>query len=82
VVSRALEADIREKIERLIRESIEFAFANPTASRDFVKAHARELDDAVIYSHIALFVNDNSLTLSPEARLSIKTLTGVTAPFF
>jgi 1,4-dihydroxy-6-naphthoate synthase len=63
----------------LIRESIEYAFAHPEASREFVKSHAQEMDDAVIDSHIALFVNENSLSLSPQARAAIKKLTGVSA---
>jgi 1,4-dihydroxy-6-naphthoate synthase len=75
VASRALPGDVVELVERLIRRSIEYAFAHPAASRDFIKAHASELDDAVIDQHIELFVNANSLTLSAEARRAIATLT-------
>jgi predicted solute-binding protein len=35
------------------------------------------MDDGVIDNHIALFVNENSLSLSSAARLAIRTLTGV-----
>ncbi len=35
------------------------------------------MDNEVIDSHIALFVNENSLALSPEARRAITALTGV-----
>ncbi|MBQ2365364.1 MAG: 1,4-dihydroxy-6-naphthoate synthase, partial [Alistipes sp.] len=56
---------------------IEYAFANPMASRSFVKEHARELDDNVIDKHIALFVNDFSLTLGDEGRRAVQALTGV-----
>lgn len=77
VAKRSLEPEIRAKTERLIRRSVEFAFAHPEVSRTFVKSHAREMDDRVIDSHIALFVNRNSLTLDPEARRAIQTLTGL-----
>jgi 1,4-dihydroxy-6-naphthoate synthase len=77
VASRALPPEVVKNVETLIRESIEYAFAHPEISKDFVKSHAQELDDTVIASHIALFVNDNSLALSPEARRAIETLTGI-----
>ena len=46
------------------------------ASRDYVKAHARELEDDVIEKHIALFVNDLSLSLGNQGRQAISYLTG------
>lgn len=77
VASRALPTDVLDDVEELILKSIEYGFANPGASRDFIKAHAREMDDAVIDNHITLFVNDNSLTLGPEARRAVQSLTGI-----
>jgi 1,4-dihydroxy-6-naphthoate synthase len=75
VVRRELGDDIRQRVERVLRRSIEYAFANPLASRDYVKAHARELDDDVIDKHIALFVNDFSLSLGDQGRKAITRLT-------
>ena len=77
VASRTLPPEVVADIEALIRSSIEYAFAHPAVSRDFIKSHAREMDDAVIDNHISLFVNANSLTLDPAARLAIRTLTGI-----
>lgn len=77
VISRELDAEVVQRFEALLRRSIEYAFANPMASRDFVKEHARELDDSVIDKHIALFVNDFSLTLGDEGRRAVQALTGV-----
>jgi 1,4-dihydroxy-6-naphthoate synthase len=77
VISRELGADVAQHFEALLRRSIEYAFANPMASRSFVKEHARELDDNVIDKHIALFVNDFSLTLGDEGRRAVQALTGV-----
>lgn len=77
VASRKLTPEVVSDVEGLIRASIEYGFAHPAASREFIKSHAREMDDAVIDNHIALFVNDNSLALSPEARRAIHSLTGI-----
>lgn len=77
VASRSLPSHVATDVEALIRRSIEHAFSHPAVSRDFIKSHAREMDDNVIDNHISLFVNDNSLALSPSARLAIRTLTGI-----
>ena len=76
VVRRELGVEVKERVERVLRRSIEYAFANPMASRDYVKAHARELEDDVIDKHIALFVNDFSLSLGEQGRKAISYLTG------
>lgn len=76
VLRRELGKELRQKVERVLRRSIEYAFANPTSSRDYVKAHAQELDDDVIDKHIALFVNEFSLSLGEQGRQAIAYLTG------
>ena len=77
VAARDLEEQVRADFEALLRHSVEYAFKNPAVSRDYIKQHAQELDDGVIDSHIALFVNDFSVSLSQEGRLAISRLTGV-----
>ena len=77
VVKRNLPEDVQQKVERVLRRSIEYAFANPMTSREFVKQHAQELEDDVIDKHIALFVNDFSLSLGDEGRAAMETLTGL-----
>jgi 1,4-dihydroxy-6-naphthoate synthase len=77
VVRRDLPEDVQQKMERVLRRSIEYAFANPLISREFVKQHAQELEDDVIDKHIALFVNDFSLSLGDEGRAAMETLTGL-----
>lgn len=76
VVRRELGDDVRGRVERTLRRSIEYAFANPMASREYVKAHARELEDDVIDKHISLFVNEFSLSLGAQGRHAIAYLTG------
>lgn len=74
VAARDLGEEVREEFEVLLRHSIAYAFEHPMASRDYVKEHAQELDDAVIDSHIALFVNDYSLSLGEEGRRAVEAL--------
>ena len=77
VVRRNLPEDVQQRVERVLRRSIEYAFANPMASREFVKQHAQELEDDVIDKHISLFVNDFSLSLGAEGRRAMEALTGI-----
>lgn len=77
VIKRELGDDMRNRVERVLRRSIEYAFDNPSLSRDYIKAHAQEMDDDVIEKHIALFVNDFSLSLGEQGRRAITLLTGL-----
>ena len=72
VVRRDLPSGVQDTIERTLRRSIEYAFADPQASREYVKSHARELEDEVIDKHIAMFVNDFSLSLGAEGRRAVE----------
>ena len=77
VASRELEESTIREFEALLGRSIAYAFEHPAISRDYIKEHAQELDDKVIDSHIALFVNDFSLSLGKEGRAAIEQLTGL-----
>ena len=43
VIRRDLPADVQQRVERVLRRSIEYAFEYPMLSREFVKQHAQEL---------------------------------------
>ena len=64
----------KNDIETIVRSSVEYAFRNRDASREFIKSHAQEMDDDVIDSHIALYVNDFSLDIGEKGRRAAKTL--------
>ena len=76
VAKRELGEEVISKFDRLLARSVAFAFDNPLASRLFVKQHAQELEDDVIEKHIALFVNDYTLSLGEEGRKAVERLTG------
>ena len=50
VIRKELEA-YSPQVERILRRSIEYAFEHPMASREYVKAHAQEMEDDVIDKH-------------------------------
>jgi len=60
--------------ESAIRASVQYAFDHPEASRDYVRAHAQELSDAVCAQHIALYVNAHSLDFGEHGRRAIARL--------
>lgn len=76
VVARDMSEGFADEFEALLRRSIEYAFAHPDVSRDYVKAYAQELEDSVIENHISLFVNDFSLSLGYEGRRAVEALCG------
>ena len=77
VAKRELGEEAISKFEKLLSESVQYAFDNPLLSRDFVKEHAQELEDEVIDKHIALFVNDYTVSLGDEGRRAVERLLGV-----
>ena len=74
VVHNTLDQEVQESIESLVRESVEYAMANPMVSRDFIKQYAQEMDESVIDSHISLFVNSYSLSLGDDGCRAISAL--------
>ncbi len=74
VVNRRLSADVRQRVNRVMRRSVEYAFANRTASLPFVRANAQAMSDDVMYKHIDLYVNDYSVDLGPEGRRAVEVL--------
>ncbi len=64
--------EIQRKINRLLRKSIEYAFANPLSSKAFIKAHSQEMSDEVIQKHIELYVNNYSIDLGKKGKEAIE----------
>lgn len=74
VVNRNLPEDIQLKVNRLVRKSVEYAFANPKSGLDFIRQHAQEMEEAIMYKHIELYVNQYSVNLGKDGRKAIDTL--------
>jgi 1,4-dihydroxy-6-naphthoate synthase len=74
VVRRALPDAVQHAVNRIVRRSVEHAFAHPQDSLPYVRAHAQEMSDEVMYKHIDLYVNDFSVDLGDEGRRAVDLL--------
>lgn len=74
VIKRNLSNELKHKVNRVLRKSIEYAFANPKSSLNFVKEHAQEMSEEVMYKHIDLYVNNYSLDLGIEGKNAVQLL--------
>jgi 1,4-dihydroxy-6-naphthoate synthase len=74
VIRRSLADDVKEKVNRVLRRSVEYAFAHRAASLPYVRAHAQEMSEEVMYKHIDLYVNDFSVDLGAEGRRAVEIL--------
>ncbi len=71
---RSLPAARIDAIEAGLRASVQAAFADPSRSRAYVRAHAQEMTDEVCEQHIGLYVGDFSVDLGDEGRAAIESL--------
>jgi 1,4-dihydroxy-6-naphthoate synthase len=67
------EATIRAA-ERAVRESLEYAYAHPEETVAYIKQHASELEDEVIWAHIRTYVNPFSLDVGEEGQRAVAEL--------
>jgi len=74
LAKRSLGGALIQRVDRAIRTSIGYAYAHPHAPRSYIKRHAQELSDAVIDSHIALYVNDFSFDLGATGIVAVTEL--------
>ena len=74
VVKRSIDLKLQRTIDALIKQSVEFAFANPESCMAFVKEHAQEMSEDVIKKHIALYVNEFSIDLGTVGKKAVQLL--------
>lgn len=74
VANRNLPVDVQHKINRILKRSVEFAFANPKSGLEYIRSHAQEMSEEVMYKHIDLYVNKFSVDLGVEGKKAVKLL--------
>jgi 1,4-dihydroxy-6-naphthoate synthase len=74
VANRNLPLDVQHKINRVLQRSVEFAFANPKSGLEYIRSHAQEMSEEVMYKHIELYVNQFSVDLRAEGKRAVKLL--------
>jgi 1,4-dihydroxy-6-naphthoate synthase len=73
-IRRALPPDMRHTVGRVLRRSVEFALDNPRQTLDYVRCHAQEMDEAVMFQHIHLYVNEYTRALGTQGRAAVQLL--------
>lgn len=73
-IKRLLEPSTQQLADRLIRKSLEYAFANYPSISAYTRQHSQEMSEDVMRQHIDLYVNNYSLDLGNDGRNAIEIL--------
>lgn len=73
-VSRKLEKETALEIEKLIKQSIEYAWRNYPELSVFTKRNAQEMEESIMRKHIELYVNEFSTSLGTVGKKAVNTL--------
>jgi 1,4-dihydroxy-6-naphthoate synthase len=74
VIRRSLPDDVKQKVNRLVRRSVQHAFGDREATLPYVREHAQEMSEEVMYRHIDLYVNEYSVDLGAEGKRAVRLL--------
>lgn len=72
VVKRDLPLAIQQKVQRVLKRSVQYAFDHPKSAKEYIRCYAQEMDEQVMYEHIKLYVNDFSLDLGAEGKQAVE----------
>jgi len=78
-IKKDIDRSVCLQVEKLIRKSLEHAFAAYPAVPEYVKRHAQTMSEEVMRRHIELYVNDFSLSLGNDGRNAILALQNIFA---
>jgi 1,4-dihydroxy-6-naphthoate synthase len=77
VINRNFDAALQQKVDRLIKKSIEYTFSNYPQLNDYIRKHSQEMSEDVMRKHIDLYVNNFSLNLGEKGKAAVKYLLGI-----
>lgn len=70
-IKRNFSQEIKNKVDRLIKKSIQFAFKHPSLSLPFIKHNAQEMDEDIVRKHIHLYVNEYSEDIGEKGKEAV-----------
>lgn len=73
MIKRDLPEEIKQKVNRILRRSVEYAFDHPESGMDFIRSLSQEMSTEVIKKHIDLYVNKFSIDLGEVGRKAVQT---------
>ncbi|WP_462252099.1 1,4-dihydroxy-6-naphthoate synthase [Ferruginibacter sp.] len=71
VIKRNIDTSVQQQIDKLIKNSIEYAYTNYPELNDYIRMHSQEMSEAVMRKHIDLYVNNYSINLGEEGKAAI-----------
>jgi len=74
IARRSLGDDLNSRIDRTVRQSVEYAFSKRNEPMTYIKEHSQELSDHVINQHIDLYVNNFSIDIGREGEKAVSAL--------
>ena len=66
--------ELQQKINRVLRRSVRYAFDHPDSVMPYVRAHAQAMEDAVMKAHIDLYVTAFTEDLGEKGRQAVTRL--------
>lgn len=73
-IKKEIPNDIQQKVDAVLRDSITFAMKNPASGIEYIKSHAQEMEEAILFEHIKLYVNHFSLQLGKDGKNAVQHL--------
>ncbi len=77
VVRRGLDTAMQQKVDGLVRKSIEYAYSNYPELNDYIRNHSQEMSEEVMRKHIELYVNNFSVNLGNDGKAAINQLLNI-----
>ncbi|HDZ61594.1 MAG TPA: 1,4-dihydroxy-6-naphthoate synthase [Nitrospirae bacterium] len=74
IAKQSLGSGLHKKVNKIIRQSTEYALNNRNEPMEYIKKHSQELSDDVINQHIDLYVNDFSIDAGEEGEKAVTEL--------
>ena len=74
VVKKTVPKTVQQKIERVLKRSIEYAIDKKDYSLPFITSNSQSIKKEIVKAHINLYVNKYSVSLGLEGRNAIKLL--------
>ena len=74
VIKKKLGVELFDKVNELIRQSLQYSFDHYPEISNFVKQNAQEMSEEVMRQHIGLYVNEYTLDLGEEGRTAVAVL--------
>ncbi len=74
IARRSLGVSLLKNIEKLIADSIRYAYNHPDEALPYINSLAQELDHNIQKQHIGLYVNDFSIDIGHEGKEAVREL--------